>query len=255
MARKVPPSASPSGSMAWPTPPETCHCTLAPAWPSAMAEANSACAGIIGSASPWTSRIGGASGPSGGLLLRAREQAGIADDRGRLHRAGEAHLQRHHCALAESHQREAFGRKFETRQLAVEKLVERAGGALDALLHLGGIEPRDGKPLKSRRRTGTGLGRVGRDERNRRQQALPMRRQPDEIVAVGAIAMTQHDEMRGGPAQGRQARAVQRSGAEGHDGSLAEDGKRPQAIGDFPVPAISKLFRDVSISLTPGRRS
>ncbi|MEJ0043761.1 MAG: hypothetical protein WDM81_16755 [Rhizomicrobium sp.] len=106
------------------------------------------------------------------------------------------------------------GGNSQPRQLGIEKRIERAGGGFDAALHLAGIEARDREPLIARR-AGNGFGRIGRDEDRRRQLALPVRRQADEIVAVGAVAVTQHDQMRRRSALRRQARTGQGT-TEGH---------------------------------------
>ena len=66
IARNVPPRTKPPGSIEWPIPPEMCHWTSAPARPSVPAAANMASTGIMVSASPCTSRMGGASAPSTG---------------------------------------------------------------------------------------------------------------------------------------------------------------------------------------------
>jgi hypothetical protein len=73
-------------------------------------------------------------------------------------------------------------------------------------LHLAGIKTRNRKPLESRRRSGAAFGCIGRDESDSGQGALPVRREPDEIIAVGAIAMAQHDKMRRLSALRRKAR-------------------------------------------------
>ena len=66
------------------------------------------------------------------------------------------------------------------------------------------IEACQRKPLIAASR-GTGLGSVGRHEGGTRQQRLPMGGERDQIVAVGAISMTQHDQMRGFALARRQA--------------------------------------------------
>jgi len=138
-------------------------------------------------------------------LRAARQHAGITDDRSRLHRASQTDMQRHHRTLAEANERQAIGGKFKAREFGIEKVVERGRRGFDSLLHLTGIEPGDCEPLKARRRTSAALRRIRRHESDGRQLALPMRRETDQVVAVGAIAVTEHDEMRRLSALRRQA--------------------------------------------------
>jgi hypothetical protein len=54
-----------------------------------------------------------------------------------------------------------------------------------------------------------------RSEGRARQHTSPVRGKPDEIVAVGAIAMAEHDKMGGRLARRLEARTV-----EGHDATF-----------------------------------
>jgi hypothetical protein len=75
---------------------------------------------------------------------------------------------------------------------------------LDAFLHLMRIDAGDRKPLIAGA-AGNAHRRIGGGERHGRQQALPMLRQADQILTVGAIAMHQHHQMGGGTARWRQS--------------------------------------------------
>ena len=67
---------------------------------------------------------------SGPLALLEHEHAREADDRGGSDGAPEAHMQRHHSALAEPDQREFRSRKIVACQLRVEKSVEARTGLI-----------------------------------------------------------------------------------------------------------------------------
>ena len=86
-----------------------------------------------------------------GLCLRqifgADEHAGVAEDRRRGEPAAQAHMQRHHGALAEAHQREAGIVEPVLFELRVEKSVQtrlRGDDAPPALVGRAGVER---KPL------------------------------------------------------------------------------------------------------------
>src|SRR5690606_27187011 len=77
----------------------------------------------------------------------------------------------------------------------------------------------EAEPLPTERSELTGKGSVGRDERRVGQQPPPMRRESDQVVAVGTIAVQQDDELlRRGPAGRRKAgsREVERSRHRAH---------------------------------------
>jgi hypothetical protein len=52
------------------------------------------------------------------------------------------------------------------------------------------------------------LRRIRRDKSGMRQIIAPMWRQPNQIVAVGAIAMAEHDQLGGGAGRGRYTRTI-----------------------------------------------
>ena len=77
--------------------------------------------------------------------------------------------------------------------------------ALPASARIGAI---DAEPLPAHRRLGAGSRRIGRDEGCVRQPLPPRMADVDQIVAVGAIAMQQHDELSGGAGERRNAQPV-----------------------------------------------
>src|SRR5689334_24239229 len=80
-----------------------------------------------------------------------------------------------------------------------------------AAYELAGIAEGQVEPLPAQRRHGAALGGVRRDEGRVRQEASPFAAQADQIVAVGAVAMQEHDELLWRAAGGRRkARPVER---------------------------------------------
>src|SRR5262249_6889951 len=123
------------------------------------------------------------------------QQPGIADDRERRRGAPQPHMQRHHGALAESDERERGGGQVAALELGVEKALEhwrRLVGTGPALV---GIAKGERKPLPANRGLAAGLGRRRRDEPGLRQQILPRPPDIDEVVAVGAVAVQEYDEL------------------------------------------------------------
>ena len=59
------------------------------------------------------------------------------------------------------------------------------------------IEPRDAEPLVAERIALAGVGRVGRMEHHVGHQRRQHRRQPDQVVAIGAVTVQQHHEVAG----------------------------------------------------------
>jgi len=103
-------------------------------------------------------------------------------------------MQRHHRALAETDQRELRLVETVPRKLLVDEAVENRRGRQDAPQDFGRIEPRDREPLIAETDVAA-LRRIGRDEGRIRQKPLPVGREADEIVAVGAVAMGENDEL------------------------------------------------------------
>ena len=194
-AMKWPAIATPSGSMPWPRPGRTCHSTSRPACASGSRAMCSASAGIRSSASPWMSRIGGravisprCSGPAS-----RPEKPTIAAGPDVRRRPD---VQRHHGALAEADEHETVRRQPVAGELPVEKAVERGTGRNHAAPILAGIAHGEPEPLQRAGHAGDRLRRIGRDERRTRERAPPFVAQRDQIVAVGAVAVQQHDQGR-----------------------------------------------------------
>ena len=132
-------------------------------------------------------------------LLRQRldrgESAGIADDRGRSGLPLQPDAERQHRALAEAHQRQRARPEIVLLQLGVEKGIERGRGVADAAHQLARIAEGEVEPLPAHGRRAARLRRMRRDERGMRQGARPFPPQADQVVAVGAIAMQEHDQL------------------------------------------------------------
>ena len=127
-------------------------------------------------------------------------------------------MQRHHRSLAEADESEARIVEAEPRQFGVEKGVERrprrddAAPALVLAARVVGREDIEREPLPARRRAGAALGRVRRNESGVGQQLPPLPAELDEVVAVGAVAVQEHDQPLGGSGLGIEARAGQFGG-------------------------------------------
>jgi hypothetical protein len=121
-------------------------------------------------------------------------------------------MQRHHGALAETDEAKRPGRQLVALQLGVEKSLEHRRRFVDAEPALIGIAEGERKPLPPDRRLSARLRRVRRDERRLRQILLPGAADVDEVVAVGAIAVQEHDKLLRGAGARRQPRAVKLSG-------------------------------------------
>src|SRR3984957_848833 len=163
-------------------------------------------------------RAGPAGVARGGFaeMFGADQYAGIADDRGRRALAAQAHMQRHHRALAEADQREARFVEAEAREFRIEKDVERrprlddAGPTLIGALALVRAAIAEREPLPTHRRHGARLGRIRRHEGGVRQPGAPLATDFDQILAVRAIAMQKYDELFGLAALGVEARTIDR---------------------------------------------
>ena len=104
-------------------------------------------------------------------------------------------MQRHHGALAEADQRQRRGRQVAALELGVEEAVEHRRRLVDADPALVGIAEGERKPLPAHRRLAARLRRVRRDEGGLRQQPLPGAADLDQVVAVGAVAVQEHDQL------------------------------------------------------------
>ena len=129
--------------------------------------------------------------------IRPGQHAGEADDAGEWLGAAQADMQRHHRALREADQRGlALVEPVLGHRLVEEGIDERRGAA-----HAGQrerrIEARDAEPLVAHRIALAGIGRVGRMEHHVGHQRRQHRREPDQVVAVGAVAVQQDHQMAG----------------------------------------------------------
>jgi hypothetical protein len=104
-------------------------------------------------------------------------------------------MQRHHGALAEADQHSLAFVEAVSCQGVVEKPVDQRR----RLAHAGRgdqrIEARDAEPLVAGRIELAGMGRIGGVEHGVGHQRRQHRRQPDQVVAVGAVAVQQHHDV------------------------------------------------------------
>ena len=140
------------------------------------------------------SRIGGFCTGAGFQRRRVGEQAGKAEDAGELPLPLRADVQRHHRALAEADQRAGAFVEVVALKLGVEKGVERRARPRDAARELARVAHRQRKPLPPHRRAWAKLGRIRRDEGGGGEGARPIPPDADQIVAVGAVAVQEHDQ-------------------------------------------------------------
>ena len=127
----------------------------------------------------------------------AGQHAGEADDARELLLAPQSDMQRHHGALAEAHQ---HGLRFVEAVRGhglVEEGVEHGSGGLHAGQRDRRIEAGDAEPLIAEGIAFAGLRRVGGVEHHVGHELAEQRRQADQVIAVGAVAVQQHDEVTG----------------------------------------------------------
>ena len=136
------------------------------------------------------------------LSLLQHDHAREADDRGRRPSPSQSDMEGHHRALAEPDESQPGCRKIEARELCLEEAVETGPGRVDAAPALVGIPEGEGEPFPPAGRRAAGLRCVRRHEGGVRQPGLPLAADLDEIVAVGAVAVEEHDEL-ARPAGGR----------------------------------------------------
>ena len=94
-------------------------------------------------------------------------------------------------------------------EFGLEKAFERRRGLVDANPAFVRIAEGQRKPLPADRRLAARLGRMRRDESGLRQNLLPSAADLDQVVAVGAIAMQEDDELSGRAGAWRQPRTVE----------------------------------------------
>src|ERR1700730_12805747 len=104
-------------------------------------------------------------------------------------------MQRHHGALAESHQGKRAPRQVVALELLADKVLQDRGCLVDADPTLVLVFESQGKPLPAGRRLGAGLGRMGGNEGGVRQKVLPRAPQLNQIIAVGAVTMEKDDKL------------------------------------------------------------
>src|SRR5260370_3938956 len=123
------------------------------------------------------------------------QQYGRADDRERRRRAAQPHMQGHHRTLAEADERERRGRQIAALELGVEEACKDGRRLVDTGPAFIGIAEGEREPLPANRRLAAGLGGVRGDEGRLGQESLPRPADVDEVVAVGAVAVQEHDEL------------------------------------------------------------
>ena len=119
-------------------------------------------------------------------------------------------MKRHHRALAEADQRKPRRIQPVPRQLSIEELIERHRGAGNAGGKHVRVHARQAEPLAPGRILLARARRMGRRKGRIRQQVLPHPPDLDEIIAVGAIAVQQHDERVCSARLRRDARPIKR---------------------------------------------
>ena len=191
--RKRPPRCSPSWSIEWPDPGAgqrldrhlgRLRARLRPRRATGTAPAGRRCRGPAAPAGASATR----SASRSGAISRPEKPTNA----GQRRRAAQADKQRHHRALREADQRRARSRRGRASCSASSINASSIGAAARtpastrrraAVL--------DAEPLIAVRRHVARKGRVGRDELGLGQQPRPIRREPDQIVAVGAEAVQQ----------------------------------------------------------------
>ncbi len=141
-------------------------------------------------------------------VLRADQHAGIAQDRGRRPLAAKSDMQRHHGALAEADERQLALVEAGAGELAVEERIERRASLGDTAPAFAGVAHRQRKPLSARGGLAAAFGGVGCHEFGVRQPGLPLPSDLDQVVAVGAIAVEEYNDLARVARAGRNARAV-----------------------------------------------
>ena len=138
---------------------------------------------------------GRAAAEFGGGVFLVDHHAGKSDDA--RHRPGTAQgdIDRHHRALAEADQGEAAVVEAQAFEFGVEIGVDHGGGTLVALLQDRRPLVHEAVPLAPHRVLVTRVGGVGAGEAGVGQGALQRGCQADQVVAVRAPAVQQHDKL------------------------------------------------------------
>ena len=130
----------------------------------------------------------------------------------------------------------ADGGRLRRASSASRKALSVGRGGVDAGPALVRIAERQRKPFAADRRLPARVRRMRRHEGGIRQQTLPGAADVDQVVAVGAIAVQEHDELLGRAGARLEARAV-------------EFGHRDSAICGFPFRRFLVGFLSASLSL------
>ena len=94
-------------------------------------------------------------------------------------------------------------------KLRVEEGIERGARLRHALPALTGLTEGEREPLPAHRAHRDAVGRMGRNVCRARQEALPLPADLDEVLAVGPVAVEQHDQLSWGAGAWREARSVE----------------------------------------------
>ena len=105
----------------------------------------------------------------------------------------------------------AAGGKLAALELGIDKPLEDRRRPVAAEPALVGIAEGERKPLPPDRRLAAWLRRVRRHERGLRKQSLPGAADLDEVVAVGAVAVQEHDQLARRARARLEPRTVERS--------------------------------------------
>ena len=179
-------------------------------------------------------------------MLRADEGARIGQNGGWRAFAAQPHMQRHHRALAEAHQRKVGIRQPARLQFGIKEGVDHGRGGAGAAPQLVGIALRKGEPLPAKGILAAGLMSVRRCESRIWQKIRPFVTKPDQVGAVRAIAVQNHHELACGARAGLDAGTVDgrwrhlKSPCDysGDDRALLDDG--PCRRGDVKLRKISR---------------
>ena len=217
-ARNSPPWRRPSPSMPWPTPADRCHSTGTSSAASVSVAWNSAWTGMRSSRSPWMSRTGGRDLISAASDLRIG--IGRQDQQARNSRrsaTGAAARRSPTCSAImvpwlKPTSASAVGGRLRRPSSASRKRSRTGAAVLAPVQRSFGSRMASGNHCRPVGACAAGIGRVRRHEGGVRQQRLPGAADIDEVVAVGAIAMQEDDELARGAARLRlQPRTVELS--------------------------------------------
>lgn len=159
-----------------------------------------------------------------GQPVGAEQRSRVAQHSGNRALPAQRDVQCGHGALGEPDQRQLVIAQPIRFELGVEEGVNNRRDRLDAEQQGFRSPVAQREPLVAERRHVARLRRIGRDERGTGQPRGQSRRELDQIIAVGADAVQQHDQLTGCAAgAGRHAR----SGKHSHWHSGALEGQKP----------------------------